>query len=58
MKQCKECRDGEHDNIDEEVYKCKVIDPDTNKTKCICYLCGAHRHTNRSDGYEVKVNEF
>jgi len=53
QKRCADCRDGEHDNIDENVHFVKVFDPDLKKTVKRAYLCQAHRIMFRYDGYEV-----
>ena len=53
-KVCADCRDGEHDNIDDNVMLVFVRDPDTKKMVRRCYMCGEHRLMYRMDGYEVK----
>ena len=53
-KQCADCRDGEHDNIDENIKLVYVRDPDTKKMVKRAYMCEAHREMYNDDGYEVK----
>ena len=55
MKQCADCRDGEHDNIDEYVELVYVRDPDTKKMVKRSYMCEEHQSMYLDDGYEVKV---
>ena len=52
-KQCADCRDGEHDNIDEYVELVYVRDPDTKKIVKRSYMCDSHQEMYLSDGYEV-----
>ena len=52
-KQCAECRDGEHDNITEDVQLVTVRDPETKKLVKRAYLCSDHRECHLDDGYEV-----
>lgn len=52
-KQCSECRDGEHENLDDDVQLCTVINPDGGRPKRL-YLCGEHVEQNLADGYLVK----
>lgn len=54
IKQCADCRDGEHDNIDDDVSLARVIDPETGKMVKRAYLCGAHWTQYADDGYEMK----
>jgi hypothetical protein len=53
MKQCADCRDGEHDNYDDDVHLVFVRDPDTQKMVKRVYMCEQHRDMYESDGYEV-----
>ena len=54
IKQCCECRKGEHDNIDNNVTLCHVKNPDTNKFILRAYLCENHQEAYLNDGYIVK----
>lgn len=55
QKRCAECRDGEHDNYDDDVHLTLVRDPDRNCLVLRAYLCGEHRDMRRNDGYDVRV---
>lgn len=57
QKQCQECKDGEHDNYDEDVQLVVVRDPQTQKTHRRCYMCKDHRIMYDMDGYDVNVIE-
>lgn len=57
MKQCCECRDGEHDNIDEDVRLVVIIDPDTKKLYRRGYMCWHHRECYDMDGFRVEVQQ-
>ena len=50
---CEKCRNGEHENYDDEVHMTTVRDPDTNKVDFRGMLCGEHREAFAMDGYEV-----
>jgi len=52
-KQCFECRDGEHDNYDDNVELVTIKDPDTKKIVKRGYLCGEHQTMYLDDGYEL-----
>jgi hypothetical protein len=52
-KQCASCRDGEHDNYDEDIHLVYIRDPSTKKIIKRAYLCGEHREAYLNDGYEV-----
>lgn len=52
-KRCIECRAGCHDNYDDNVLLCKIVDPDTRKMYKRGYLCSEHRTAFADDGYEV-----
>lgn len=52
-KRCVECRAGCHDNYDDNVLLCKIVDPDTRKMYKRGYLCSEHRTAFADDGYEV-----
>lgn len=51
MRQCADCRDGEHDNYDDDVRLVIVKDPDTNKIHKRAYICHRHRYLYEQDGY-------
>lgn len=53
-KRCSDCRDGEHDNLDEDVKLVIVREPETGRMVKRAYLCGEHREMYSSDGYLVK----
>lgn len=52
-KRCAECRDGEHDNLDDDVRLCVVTNPDGGPPRR-ANLCGEHRQARRDDGYTVR----
>jgi hypothetical protein len=52
-KQCADCRNGEHDNYDDDVIITVVKDPDTGKLVKRSYMCGCHRDMYASDGYAL-----
>ena len=54
-KTCCDCRDGEHENYDDDVRLTVVRDPDTGKLVKSAYLCGEHRSAYADDGYDVTV---
>lgn len=53
-KQCADCRDGEHDNYDDDVKLVIVKDPDERQFLKRANICGEHRRMYEGDGYEVK----
>lgn len=53
QRRCAECRDGDHENYDDDVQLTLVRDPDTKKIVLRAYLCGDHRAARRYDGYMV-----
>lgn len=55
-KRCSECRDGGHEDYDDNVVKCLVKNPDDGRVTKIL-LCGEHRCARRDDGYEVREME-
>ncbi len=55
MKQCADCRDGEHDNYDDNVELVYVRDPDTKKIVRRSNMCSTHQSQYLDDGYEVKL---
>ena len=50
---CAECRDGEHENYDDDVRLCVLRDPETRKIVKRAYLCSEHRVANDDDGFEI-----
>lgn len=52
MKTCHECRNGEHDNYDDDVRLTVVRDPDTGQVKR-ANLCEHHRVAAADDGYLI-----
>jgi hypothetical protein len=52
-KQCADCRDGEHENYDDDVHLMVVRDPKTKKIHRRAYLCGEHRGAYLDDGWEL-----
>lgn len=50
---CCECRAGQHEDYDDEIELCVVIDPDTKKIYRRGYLCEGHRNMFLEDGYTV-----
>ncbi len=57
-KACADCRDGEHDNYSETVYRVVMRDPDDgNKVVKRSYMCADHVEMYLQDGYSVKDAE-
>lgn len=54
VRQCCQCRDGEHDNYDDDVVLVEARDPDDGKLRCRGYVCGEHRQMFDDDGYKIK----
>ena len=52
-KQCAECRNGEHDNYDNNICLTVVRDPDTNRIVMRAYLCEEHRESKMDDVYGI-----
>lgn len=52
-KRCADCRNGEHDNYDDDVKLVVIRDPDTKKLVKRAYECGEHREMYATDGYEL-----
>ena len=50
-KVCLECKEGEHDNYDDNIIKVKVIDPETGKVYRKGLMCLEHRELYLSDGF-------
>lgn len=53
MKRCADCRDGEHENYDEDVRLVTVRDPETGNLEKRAYLCAEHREMYAVDGFDV-----
>jgi hypothetical protein len=53
LRRCAECRDGDHENYDDDVRLTTVRDPDSGRIALRAYLCGEHRAARRDDGYGV-----
>jgi hypothetical protein len=54
-KQCADCRDGEHENYDDDVKLVMVKEPDERQFLKRAYMCNEHREMYVSDGYVVKI---
>jgi hypothetical protein len=54
MKRCNDCREGEHENYDNNVCLTVVRCPETGKVYKRAYLCEEHRVAYRDDGYRVE----
>jgi len=54
VRQCADCRDGEHENYDDDIQLVVVRDPD-NRGRYVkrAWLCKLHRSIYENDGYEV-----
>lgn len=51
-KQCADCRDGEHENYDDDVVLVTVRDPyKPGRLVKRSYMCGDHRTMYLDDGY-------
>jgi len=55
MKKCSDCRDGEHDNYDDDVKLVVIKDPDTNKIYKRAYMCNHHQQQYDDDGYKIYI---
>ncbi len=53
-KQCADCRDGEHENYDDNVVLVYVRDPETHKIRKRAYICKAHQEMYADDGYMIQ----
>jgi len=54
QRQCADCRDGEHDNYDDELKLVIIRDPDMpGRMVKRAYLCEHHREMYAEDGYAV-----
>jgi len=54
VKQCADCRNGEHENYDDDVRLVYLRDRETNKIVKRAFMCNEHRVMYDQDGYEVK----
>lgn len=52
-RRCCECRKGEHENLDDNLKKVEVRNPDTRGFVLRGWVCGEHREAFESDGYEI-----
>lgn len=52
-KQCAECRDGEHDNLSDDVQLAIIRDPDTGQILKRAYICDEHWSQYLDDGYTI-----
>uniref|UniRef100_A0A6H2A427 Uncharacterized protein n=1 Tax=viral metagenome TaxID=1070528 RepID=A0A6H2A427_9ZZZZ len=50
---CAECRNGEHEDYDNDIQLIYARDPETKKIIKRANLCGDHRQALKDDGYEV-----
>lgn len=55
VKRCNDCRDGEHDNYDNNVILTIVRDPETGAFVKRAYLCDMHSEMYLDDGYTVTI---
>ena len=55
QKQCADCRDGEHDNYDDNVRLTILRDSDRNRIVKRSYMCDSHREMYAYDGYELII---
>jgi len=55
MKVCKDCKNGEHDNYDEDIKLVYIRDLETKKIIRRCYMCYEHRTMYIDDVYEVNI---
>ena len=54
VSECCDCREGEHDNYEDDVQYVIVRDPDTGYLHRKAYLCEEHREMYASDGYKIE----
>ena len=55
VQRCADCRDGEHDNYDDDVLMIIVRDLGTGEVVKRSYMCESHREQYLMDGYDVRV---
>ena len=53
LNECCDCRDGEHEDYDDNVVLVIVSDPETGRIVKKAKLCEEHRITYTDDGYRV-----
>ncbi len=53
MRECCECRKGEHENYTDDARLVVVRDPQTGKIVLRGYVCSEHEQAFRDDGYKV-----
>lgn len=56
-KQCADCRDGDHENLSDEVELVTVKDPETGKLVKRSYMCTEHVDCYLSDGYNLYFSD-
>jgi len=56
MKRCADCRDGEHENYDEDVRLVVIKDPETKRLVKRANMCGEHIEMYCVDGYQVWID--
>jgi len=54
IKQCFQCRNGEHENYDDDVRLFVISDPDKQERTKRGYLCGQHQMMAMEDGWNIK----
>ncbi len=54
QKRCADCRDGEHDNYDDNVVLAVVRDPESRKIVKRAYMCKTHQEVYEDDGYLIQ----
>jgi hypothetical protein len=54
-KRCADCRNGEHENYDDEVQLVVVRDSEAGRIVKRANLCEEHREMYISDGYRIYV---
>ena len=56
MKQCHFCKEGEHENYDNDIKLIVLLDPETHKrVQPPTWACSEHRQSFEDDGYKVQV---
>ncbi len=53
MKRCNDCRDGDHENYDEDIQLAIITEPENGRLVKRALLCGEHREAYADDGYDV-----
>lgn len=55
-RRCADCRNGEHDNYDEDIDLVVITDPTSPSTPPRrAYICGLHHAMYIDDGYNVRI---